>query len=91
MLVTLDNLEIASNFPFGMKIKYETTDQKLYFYYFKKERPSLLFSLGSYDWNLIKNSPELFQFTTKHYIKKLLNTHTHEVKEYLKNYDLTNL
>lgn len=91
MFLTLGELEIAPNFPFRMKIKYETIDQELYFYYFKKENPHILFNLGSYDWNLIKNSPELFQSATKHYIRKLLNMPVYEIKEYLKNYDLTNL
>lgn len=82
MFLTFGDFEIAPDFPIKIKVKYETKEQKFYFYEYKKGI-NLLYLVSIADWKHLKKSPENFELAAKVAIRRVLQRHPYELKKYL--------
>ena len=82
MFLTFGDFEIAPRFPFRIKVKYETKQQKFYFYEYEKGI-NLLEVVNVVDWKYLKELPENFKFAAKTAMRRVLKWHSYELKKYL--------
>lgn len=82
MFLTFGDFEIAPGFPFRIKVKYETKQQKFYFYEYEKGI-NLLEVVNVVDWKYLRELPENFEFAAKTAVRRVLKWHSYELKKYL--------